>query len=87
MLKIESPRKLANVYSIDSHSLSDIYTGLRDLKLAGVPASPWKGVRAHVPNPSSLYLPYPPPYPKPSLLPCDMRALASQSLSKDLLVN
>lgn len=24
MLKTESPRKLANVYSIDSHSLSDI---------------------------------------------------------------
>lgn len=63
-----------------------VYTGLRSLKLAGVPSSPWKGVRLYMPKPSSLYLP-PPPRPQRSFLQCDMRALASQSLSKDFLVN
>lgn len=75
--KIESPSKLANVYSTDSHSLTYLcmYPTLRSLNLARVPNSPWKGARPHTPNPSCFY-PQPSP-PQPSPMPYDVRAFAS----------
>ena len=80
MLKIESPRKLVNVYCIDSHILSDtpeyIYKLENFFNLAGVNHCPWKDARPHMPNPSRS--------PLQSLSPplYDVRACVSQSSLK-----